>query len=58
MSIIKDLDDIKDLSLQITDKLVAEGIVKDCMDTDDDDEFTVQDIITEILCEKFNIEND
>jgi hypothetical protein len=38
--------------------MVEEGIIKDCMDTEDQTEFDAQDIIREILCEKFNIKND
>jgi hypothetical protein len=53
-----DLDYIKDLSITIVDKMVEQGLIKNCIDTDDTDEFDAQDIIREILCEKFNIEND
>jgi len=52
------LDEIKDLSIIIVGKMVEEGIIKDCSDTDDQTEFDAQDIIREILCKKFNIEND
>jgi hypothetical protein len=58
MNTIKTLDDIKDLSIIIVRKMVEEGIIKDCMDTEDQTEFDAQDIIREILCEKFNIKND
>lgn len=58
MNTIKTLDDIKDLSIIIVDKMVEEGILKDCTDTDDQTEFDAQDVIREILCNKFNIEND
>jgi hypothetical protein len=54
----KDLDDVRDLAIQIVESLVEEGIVKDCIDTDDEDEFITQDIIVEILCKKFGIENE
>ena len=53
-----DLDYIKDLSITIVDKMVEQGLIKNCIDTDDTDEFDAQDIIREILCEKFNINND
>lgn len=53
-----DLDYIKDLSITIVDKMVEQGLIKDCIDTDEMDEFDAQDIIREILCEKFNINND
>lgn len=56
--VIETLDDIKDLSIIIVDMMVAEGIIKDCIDTNDGTEFDAQDIITEVLCRKFNIEND
>ncbi len=52
------LDDVRDLSIRIVDKLVENGIVPNCTDTDDDTEFWVQDMITDLLCRKFNIEND
>jgi len=58
MNAIKTLDDIKDLSIIIVGKMIEEGIIKDCMDTEDQTEFDAQDIIREILCEKFNIKND
>jgi len=58
MNTIKTLDDIKDLSIIIVGKMIEEGIIKDCMDTEDQSEFDAQDIIREILCEKFNIKND
>ena len=53
-----DLDYIKDLSITIVDKMVEQGLIKDCIDTDEMDEFDAQDIIREILCDKFNIKND
>jgi hypothetical protein len=53
-----DLDYIKDLSIAIVDKMVEQGLIKDCIDTDDTYEFDAQDIIREVLCDKFNIKND
>lgn len=58
MKTIKTLDDIKDLSFIIVGKMVEEGIIKDCTDTDDQTECDAQDVIREILCNKFNIKND
>jgi hypothetical protein len=58
MDTIKTLDEIKDLSIEIVNQMVIEGIIKDCTDTDDETECNTQDIIREILCNKFNIEND
>jgi hypothetical protein len=40
-------DDIKDVSLRITDKLVEMGFVPNCIDTNDETEFEVQDMIRE-----------
>jgi hypothetical protein len=54
----KDLDYVRDLAIEIVDSLVEEGIVRNCMDTDDEDEFITQDIIVDILCRKFGISND
>lgn len=45
------MDKIKDISIKIVDKLVELGIVRDCTDTDDEQEFDVQDSIREILSE-------
>jgi hypothetical protein len=58
MKTIERLDDIKDLSIIIVEKMIEEGIIKDCTDTDNQTEFDAQDIIREILCNKFNIKND
>jgi hypothetical protein len=58
MNTIKTLDDIKDLSIIIVDKMVQEGILPDCTDTDDQTECDAQDVIRDILCKKFKIQND
>ena len=58
MDPIKTLDDIKDLSIIIVGKMVEEGLIKDCTDTDDQTECDAQDVIREVLCKKLNIEND
>ena len=42
-------DDIRDIAIRITDKLVEMGHVPDCLDTDSGKEFEVQDMIIEIL---------
>lgn len=52
------LEDIKDLAISIVDGLVNESVIKNCIDTDDEDEFIAQDIIVDALCRKFNIQND
>jgi hypothetical protein len=54
----KDLDYVRDLAIEIVNSLVEEGIVRNCMDTDEEDEFITQDIIVDILCRKFGISND
>jgi hypothetical protein len=41
----KFLDDLRDIAIRIVDKLVQEGYVKNCIDTDDETEFEIQDII-------------
>ncbi len=47
------LDDCKDIAIRIVDKLVQEGYVKNCIDTDDQTEFEIQDIIvSELLISK------
>ena len=48
-------DDCRDIAIRIVDKLVQEGLIKDCIDTDDDTEFEVQDIIlNELLKSNLN----
>ena len=42
-------DDIRDVAIRITDALVREGLIPDCIDTDNEDEFDVQDTIIEVL---------
>ena len=44
-----DRDDRMELAIAITNKLIELGYVPDCTDTDDESEFEVQDMITEIL---------
>ena len=41
--------DIRDIAIRITNELIKLGYVKDCTDTDDEDEIEVQDTIVEIL---------
>jgi hypothetical protein len=45
-------DDIRDIAIVITDKLVELGYVPDCINTDDESEFEVQDAINDILNER------
>ena len=42
---MKTFDDIRDLAIKIVDDLVQIGIVKDCTDTENEDEFNVQDAV-------------
>jgi hypothetical protein len=42
---MKTFDDIRDLAIKIVDDLVQNGIVKDCTDTENEDEFNVQDAV-------------
>ena len=40
-------DDTRDLAIKCIDKLVEGGYMADCLDTDDETEFEIQDIIHE-----------
>tara|TARA_R100000656_G_C3902777_1_gene119179 strand:+ start:40 stop:363 length:324 start_codon:yes stop_codon:yes gene_type:complete len=40
-------DDTRNIAIRCVDRLVLEGYVKDCVDTNDTTEFSVQDIIHE-----------
>jgi hypothetical protein len=42
-------DCLRDVAIRITDRLVALGFIPNCIDTDDESEFEVQDEINEIL---------
>jgi hypothetical protein len=42
-------DDRRDIAIDITNKLIQLGYVRDCTDTDDESEFEVQDMIVESL---------
>jgi hypothetical protein len=47
-------DQIRDIAIRITDKLVELGYVPNCIDSDDETEFEVQDEINEILNQSLN----
>lgn len=47
-------DDIRDIAIRITDRLVELGFVPNCIDSDDETEFEVQDEINEILNQSLN----
>ena len=51
-------DDTRDIAIRCVDRLVSEGYVKDCVDTDDTAEFSVQDIIHEEINKALNIVED
>jgi hypothetical protein len=38
-------DDVRDIAIRVVDELVKLGYVPDCIDTDEEHEFIVQDII-------------
>lgn len=38
-------DELRDIAIRMVDKLVEEGYVPNCIDTDDDTEFNVQDLL-------------
>ena len=50
-------DDTRDIAIRIVDKLVEGGFIKDCIDTDDESEFEVQDLIQEVLNEALVVSN-
>jgi len=51
-------DDTRDISIKILDKLVINGFVKDCIDTNDETEFDVQDLIHSELNKYFNVKEE
>ena len=50
-----DLDGTRDIAINIVDQLVLEKIIPNCIDTDDEIEFLIQDIIHHKLNELFNL---
>tara|TARA_Y100001972_G_scaffold22569_1_gene27017 strand:+ start:512 stop:712 length:201 start_codon:yes stop_codon:yes gene_type:complete len=48
-------DDISDLALSIVDEMVLEGLLPDCTDTENENEFIAQDIIRDQLEKLFKI---
>jgi hypothetical protein len=55
VQIIKTEDDVRDLAIAIVDELVEQGLVQDNLDTDDPTEFAFQDVISEAIAKKLNI---
>jgi len=51
-------DDTRDIAVRIVDEFVKQGLVKDCINTNDETEFSFQDIIHEELNKTFNIKED
>ena len=45
LKIERRIDEIRDVAIRSVDRMVDEGIIKDCTDTNDTTEFDVQDII-------------
>ena len=56
--LIEDSNSTTDLAIRIVDELVVAGFIKDCTDTDDEDEFECQDIIHEILTNEISVIKD
>ena len=55
VNIISTEDDVRDLAIAIVDELVEQGLVQDNLDTDDPTEFAFQDVISEAIKKKLNI---
>ena len=45
LKIERRIDEIRDVAIRSVDRMVDEGIIKDCTDTNDTTEFDVQNII-------------
>ena len=55
VNIISTEDDVRDLAIAIVDELVEQGMIVDNLDTDDPTEFAFQDVISEAIAKKLNI---
>ena len=47
-------DEIRDIAIRIVDEMVLEGLLPDCIDTNDFSELQAQDIIVEQLTKVLN----
>ena len=47
-------DEIRDIAIRIVDEMVLEGLLPDCIDTNDFSELQAQDIIVEQLTKILN----
>ena len=56
MEVPKTFDELQDIVIPIVNELVVEGVIKDCTDTDEGDEFMAQDIIGRHLANKFGLD--
>jgi len=56
MKVPKTIDDLNEISLEIVEELVAQELIPDCQDTDDETEFQVQDVINEKLAKLFGLD--
>lgn len=50
------LDNIRDVAIRIVDRMVSDGIIQDCIDTDIQTEFDAQDIATQEICKFMKIQ--
>lgn len=57
VNIISTEDDVRDLAIAIVDELVEQGMIQDNLDTDDPTEFAFQDVISEAIKKKLNLNN-
>ena len=55
VNIISTEDDVRDLAIAIVDELVEQGMIVDNLDTDDPTEFAFQDVISEAIKKKLNL---
>jgi hypothetical protein len=46
---------VRDLAIAIVDELVEQGMIQDNLDTDDPTEFAFQDVISEAIIKKLNL---
>ena len=55
VNVISTEDDVRDLAIAIVDELVEQGMIVDNLDTDDPTEFAFQDVISEAIIKKLNL---
>ena len=56
MNAPKTFNDIQDIVIPMVNQMVIDGIIKDCTDTDAEDEFMAQEVIGKGIAKQFGLD--